>query len=188
MPGEAVLFADRHDAGGWQRPGALSGAGVVVAIQRGGRPVSADIARALGAPLDVIMVRKIGAPWQPEYAIGAVAERPRSRSQWPPLLASQRSRAVGDFRAWAEDAGRRTSSLRHSTPIDRVVADPSVVADHRGAVRSAGRAPRRGLSALFVSGGTRPASVAGPRSKPGYRDCRIRSRALRRAGPTDWPS
>jgi len=72
----SIRFADRHDAGRQlaaalkrfreQRP-------VVVAIPRGGVPVAAEIARALDAPLDV-MVRKIGAPWQPEYAIGAVAE------------------------------------------------------------------------------------------------------------------
>jgi putative phosphoribosyl transferase len=77
VPHEDVRFADRHDAGRRlaaalerfreQHP-------VVVAIPRGGVPVAAEIARALQAPLDVIMVRKIGAPWQPEYAIGALAE------------------------------------------------------------------------------------------------------------------
>jgi len=46
----------------------------VVTIPRGGVPVAAEIATALEAPLDVIIVRKIGAPWQPEYAIGAIAE------------------------------------------------------------------------------------------------------------------
>jgi predicted phosphoribosyltransferase/dienelactone hydrolase len=77
VPGEDVRFADRHEAGRRlaaalerfraQRP-------VVVAIPRGGVPVAAEIASALQAPLDVIMVRKIDAPSQPEYAIGAVAE------------------------------------------------------------------------------------------------------------------
>ena len=77
VPAEDVQFADRHDAGRRlaaalerfrdQHP-------VVVAIPRGGVPVAAEIAQALEAPLDVTMVRKIGAPWQPEYAIGAVAE------------------------------------------------------------------------------------------------------------------
>lgn len=47
---------------------------VVVALPRGGVPVAAEIADRLGAPLDVIVVRKIGLPWQPELAIGAVAE------------------------------------------------------------------------------------------------------------------
>ena len=77
VPHDDVRFADRHDAGR-QLAAALERFReqhpVVVAIPRGGVPVAAEIARALEAPLDVIMVRKIGAPWQPEFAIGAVAE------------------------------------------------------------------------------------------------------------------
>jgi putative phosphoribosyl transferase len=46
----------------------------VVALPRGGVPVAAEVARALAAPLDVAVVRKIGAPQNSEYAIGAVAE------------------------------------------------------------------------------------------------------------------
>ena len=47
---------------------------VVLALPRGGVPVGAEIARALGAPLDVAFVRKIGAPDQPELAVGAIAD------------------------------------------------------------------------------------------------------------------
>ena len=47
---------------------------VVLALPRGGVPVAAEIARALSAPLDLVIVRKIGAPWQPELAIGAIAD------------------------------------------------------------------------------------------------------------------
>ena len=77
VPDDGVLFVDRHDAG--RRLAAelerfRGQSPVVVAIPRGGVPVAAEVAGALGAPLDVIMVRKVGAPWQPEYAIGAVAE------------------------------------------------------------------------------------------------------------------
>jgi putative phosphoribosyl transferase len=73
----AARFQDRHDAG--RRLAALlerfrEERPVVVGIPRGGVPVAAEIARALGAPLDVAVVRKIGAPRNPEYAIGAVAE------------------------------------------------------------------------------------------------------------------
>jgi putative phosphoribosyl transferase len=47
---------------------------VVLGLPRGGVPVAAEVAAALKAPLDVILVRKIGAPIQPELAIGAVVD------------------------------------------------------------------------------------------------------------------
>ena len=47
---------------------------VVLGLPRGGVPVAAEVARALGAPLDVIIVRKLGVPSQPELAVGAVGE------------------------------------------------------------------------------------------------------------------
>lgn len=47
---------------------------VVLALPRGGVPVAAEVARALNAPLDLVMVRKIGVPWQPELAAAAVID------------------------------------------------------------------------------------------------------------------
>ena len=47
---------------------------VVLALPRGGVPVAAEVARALQAPLDLLLVRKIGAPHQPELAVAALAE------------------------------------------------------------------------------------------------------------------
>lgn len=47
---------------------------VVLALPRGGLPVGWEVARAIGAPLDVVLVRKIGAPGQPELAVGAVVD------------------------------------------------------------------------------------------------------------------
>ena len=47
---------------------------VVLALPRGGVPVAAQVAASLGAPLDVLLVRKVGHPRQPEYALGAVSE------------------------------------------------------------------------------------------------------------------
>lgn len=49
-------------------------ASVVVGLPRGGVPVAAPVAAALRAPLDVLVIRKIGVPWQPELALGAVGE------------------------------------------------------------------------------------------------------------------
>ena len=47
---------------------------VILALPRGGVPVAAEVAAALGAPLDLILVRKIGVPFQPELAMGAVVD------------------------------------------------------------------------------------------------------------------
>ncbi len=53
----------------------LEGGGVVVlGLPRGGVPVAAEVARVLGAPLDVIIVRKLGVPSEPELAMGALGE------------------------------------------------------------------------------------------------------------------
>lgn len=69
------LFHDRRDAGRWLAA-ALEGERapelVVVGLARGGVVTAAEVAEALDAPLDVVAVRKVGHPWQPEYAIGAV--------------------------------------------------------------------------------------------------------------------
>ena len=70
-------FADRAEAG--RRLGELLRDRdlvdpVVLALPRGGVPVAAEVAAALRAPLDVLVVRKIGAPFQPELGVGAIAE------------------------------------------------------------------------------------------------------------------
>lgn len=75
-----MRFADRTEAG--QRlAAALSDLDfvdpVVLALPRGGVPVALEVARALGAPLDIVMVRKIGLPGQPEVALGAVVDGDR---------------------------------------------------------------------------------------------------------------
>ncbi len=74
----AQTYADRAEAGRslavqLQRL-ALAGPVVVLALPRGGVPVAAEIARALQAPLDLLLVRKIGAPGQPELAVAALVE------------------------------------------------------------------------------------------------------------------
>ena len=71
-----ALFHDRVDAG--RRLAAVledaePGDAVVVGLARGGVPVAAEVARRLSLPLDALAVRKIGHPWQPEYALGAAA-------------------------------------------------------------------------------------------------------------------
>ncbi len=72
-----MTFADREDAGRQlaDQLEYLRGEPVmVVGLPRGGVPVAAQVARKLNAPLDVIIVRKLGVPFQPELAMGAVGE------------------------------------------------------------------------------------------------------------------
>lgn len=77
--GEGAVFRDRKDAG-LQLAEALVGVvfrdPVVLALPRGGVPLGLEIARRLRAPLDLLLVRKIGAPDNSEYGIGAVIEGP----------------------------------------------------------------------------------------------------------------
>ncbi|WIY00526.1 phosphoribosyltransferase [Amycolatopsis mongoliensis] len=72
-----MRFADRADAGrrlARRLDDFPAGNAVVVGLPRGGVPVAFVVARALHAPLDVIVVRKLGLPWQPELALGALGE------------------------------------------------------------------------------------------------------------------
>jgi putative phosphoribosyl transferase len=77
MADRLALFADRRD-GGRKLAEALkrfrADDPVVLTLPRGGVPVGYEVATALGAPLDILLVRKLGAPFQPEYGIGAIAE------------------------------------------------------------------------------------------------------------------
>ncbi|MEY2725426.1 MAG: hypothetical protein RLZZ458_1293 [Planctomycetota bacterium] len=72
------MFRNRSEAGQKLaeriRSLALNGFTTVFGLSRGGVPVAAEIARAIRAPLDVLVVRKIGYPGNPEFAAGAVAE------------------------------------------------------------------------------------------------------------------
>ena len=93
-----MTFADREDAGrrlagllGYLRGQPL----VVLGLPRGGVPVAAQVATRLGAPLDVIIVRKLGVPFQPELGMGATAYGVLSRG----LLSSSPVAGPEDFRS-----------------------------------------------------------------------------------------
>jgi putative phosphoribosyl transferase len=71
------VFRDRFDAGRQLAQACRrfeDDLPVVLGLPRGGVPVAAEVARALGAPLDVVVVRKVGVPYRPELAMGAVGE------------------------------------------------------------------------------------------------------------------
>jgi putative phosphoribosyl transferase len=73
-----VTFRDRDEAGrllARRLRGLKRRLPVVLGLPRGGIPVAAWVAGALGAPLDVLVVRKLGCPWQPELGFGAIGEQ-----------------------------------------------------------------------------------------------------------------
>ena len=76
-PAARRRYRDRREAGqvlGRELSSLASEDPIVVALPRGGVPVGYEVARALGAPLDIGLVRKLGAPGQPELGIGALGE------------------------------------------------------------------------------------------------------------------
>src|SRR6185295_9985023 len=82
---DAPEFTDRRDAG--RRLAAALMAyrdqhPLVLALPRGGVPVAFEVAQALGAELDVLLVRKIGAPGQPELGLGAVVDGSDPQVVW----------------------------------------------------------------------------------------------------------
>lgn len=121
------IFADRAEAG--ERLGRLLRerewtAPVVLGMARGGVPVAARVAAALGAPLDVAVARKIGAPGQPEFGLGAVT------ATGPPYYDRPSLAALGlteeDMRPVCE---RERAEARRRMRRYREAAEPVPLAD-----------------------------------------------------------
>lgn len=129
---EELRFKDREDAGHRLAQRLLSYRdknAVVYALPRGGVVIGIAVARALGAPLDLIIPRKIGHPANPEYAIGAVAEDGH--------LTANPAEIAGIDEQWlrveietqrAEAKRRRETYLAGVQPID-VVDKTAIIVD-----------------------------------------------------------
>jgi putative phosphoribosyl transferase len=135
MP-ETSRFLDRRDAGR-RLAAALAGYRyddvVVLALPRGGVPVGYEVARALQAPLDVLFVRKLGAPDFPELGLGAVVD-----GQHPQRILNHRIvEAVRPPPGWIEDEERRQLAvieqhkrrLRHDRPPEPIEGRTVIVVD-----------------------------------------------------------
>lgn len=140
-----VSFADRVEAGRRlaEHLGHLRGPDViVVGLPRGGVPVADQVARALDAPLDVILVRKLGVPSQPELAMGALGEGgvrvlDERVSRMAGVSADALARVEDRERAELERRGHRFRDGRPHHPLaDRVV----IVVDDGIATGSTARA------------------------------------------------
>ncbi|MDA8371583.1 MAG: phosphoribosyltransferase family protein [Nocardiopsaceae bacterium] len=128
------VFRDRRQAGE-QLAEKLRGRGlddpVVLALPRGGVPVASCIAAKLNAPLDIAVVRKIGAPHNPEAAIGAVTAEgdplfDRGVLAWLRLEESDLAHMVATERA---EARRRVAAYRGDRPATRIEGRDAVVVD-----------------------------------------------------------
>jgi putative phosphoribosyl transferase len=134
MRGAETLFEDRRDAGRLlagrleqyadERP-------VVFALPRGGVPVGAEVSRSLGAPLEIIVARKLGAPGQPEFGVGAVAPGGVR------VLNERVVRALGipeDYLEWvsareSEEAERRLRLFRGNRPYPDLAERTAILVD-----------------------------------------------------------
>lgn len=160
-------FANRKDAGRQLAQALARYKGeraVVLALPRGGVPVAAEVAAALNAPLDLILVRKIGVPMQPELAMGAVVDGKK-----PLIVRNEEVIALTgvdetDFKAvcnaeLAEIERRRKRYLGARPPIDvagriAIVIDDGIAtgATTRAALRATrARKPKKLILAVPVA-------------------------------------
>ncbi|OIJ68151.1 phosphoribosyltransferase [Streptomyces mangrovisoli] len=157
-----MRFPDRRQAGRelglrlmeWASDGGLPDP-VVLALPRGGVPVGAEVAEALGAPLDLLVARKIGLPGRPETGIGAiVAEDP---SLFDPraleMYGLREERLAPDVTRERQELRRRTLLYRGDRPAPAVRDHAVVLVDDGLATGVTARAALRHLGRL------RPARV-----------------------------
>ena len=122
---------------------------VVYALPRGGVPVAAEVAAALGAPLDLIFVRKIGAPSQPELALGALVEGAESVVVWNEDIVRQAGVTKTDRETLAAlaraEIGRRRAVLARSLQQISAKDRTAIVIDDGIATGATARAAVRAL-------------------------------------------
>lgn len=129
-----MRFRDRRDAGrrlAAELKGVAGADTVVLGLPRGGIPVAYEVALALGAPLDVMVVRKVGAPFQPELGLGAVGEDGTvllnrqllgqsglSEDELQPIIAAER-----------REAARRVEAYRAGAPLIPLADKVAIIVD-----------------------------------------------------------
>jgi putative phosphoribosyl transferase len=122
---------------------------VVLAIPRGGLPVAREIADALAVPLDVIVVRKLGAPGQPELGIGAVVDGDHPRAIFNQDIIEQLGvedeYVKAEIARQLEEVHRRETAYRNGRPKIPLAGKTVIVVDDGVATGSSTRAALRGV-------------------------------------------
>ena len=120
------MFADRKEAGGRLAKALLKYKGtrvVVLTLPRGGVPVGYEIARALECPLDTVVARKIGAPGNPEFAVGAIAPGGIE------ILDIPREEVAKVIREEEAEMERRIKKYKSGTYVHSLIPDTVIVCD-----------------------------------------------------------
>jgi putative phosphoribosyl transferase len=104
---------------------------VVLGIPRGGVVVANEVARALGAPLDIVVTRKIGAPGEPEFALGAITQEgdvimDRKAAE---SLGASTAYLDGEVRTKQEEVKERLGNLRGDAPYPPLKGKTVIIVD-----------------------------------------------------------
>jgi putative phosphoribosyl transferase len=122
---------------------------LVLALPRGGVPVAAEVARALRAPVDVFVIRKLGHPRQPELGLGAVAEggEPMYDARMMDTVGLAREELAAVEKREVVELERRVRVYRSGRPAPGVAGRDVIVVDDGLATGSTARAALRALAA-----------------------------------------
>jgi putative phosphoribosyl transferase len=162
------MFTDREDAGRQLAATLADLAGrdvVVLGIPRGGVEVAAVVAQALGAPVDVVIPRKVGAPGNPELGIGAVAEDVEVLDErLIRLLGVGQDYLQQEIQAQQEEIRRRSAAYRGNRPPVSLQGRVAVVIDDGvatggTAVAAVRWARTRGASSVILAVPVAPADA-----------------------------